>query len=73
VIDTETITFGILTDYVADYHRQILNGIQSTLEQAGVNSIVFVGTDLDGKNLPNTADLFVEANAAYDLKSLNLD
>jgi DNA-binding LacI/PurR family transcriptional regulator/signal transduction histidine kinase len=69
-----SITFGILTDYVADYHRQILNGIQSTLEQAGLNSIVFVGTDLDSKNLPESADrLFIEANAAYDLISPRLN
>jgi DNA-binding LacI/PurR family transcriptional regulator/signal transduction histidine kinase len=70
------ITFGILTDYVADYHRQILRGIQATLERAGVGSVVFVGTDLTGANLTGanlaSTGFFAEANAAYDLVSPRL-
>jgi diguanylate cyclase (GGDEF)-like protein len=62
-------TFAILTDYVADYHRQIIRGIQSTLEQAGVGSVVFVGTDLTTERLIGPNELFVGSNAAYDLIS----
>jgi diguanylate cyclase (GGDEF)-like protein len=63
------ITFGILTDYVADYHRQIIRGIQATLERAGISSVVFVGTDLTGENLPAAGEPFAGSNAAYDLIS----
>jgi DNA-binding LacI/PurR family transcriptional regulator/signal transduction histidine kinase len=77
----EPITFGILTDYVADYHRQILRGIQTTLERAGFGSVVFVGTDLTSTNLTSagltstnltSAGFFTEANATYDLISPRL-
>jgi diguanylate cyclase (GGDEF)-like protein len=70
----ENITFGILTDYVAEYHRQVIRGIQTTLERAGVSSVVFVGTDLTAENLPKTiTDYFVGGNATYDLVSSRLN
>jgi diguanylate cyclase (GGDEF)-like protein len=70
----ENITFGILTDYVAEYHRQVIRGIQTTLERAGVNSVVFVGTDLTAQNLPEQmTDYLVGGNATYDLVSSRLN
>ena len=70
----ENITFGILTDYVAEYHRQVIRGIQTTLERAGINSVVFVGMDLTGENLhePMT-EYFLGGNATYDLVSSRLN
>jgi DNA-binding LacI/PurR family transcriptional regulator len=67
------ITFAILTDYVADYHRQIIRGIQSTLEQAGMTGLVFIGTDLNQHNLPKLGEDFAGANTAYDLISPRLN
>jgi diguanylate cyclase (GGDEF)-like protein len=70
----ENITFGILTDYVAEYHRQVIRGIQTTLERAGVSSVVFFGTDLTAQNLPKQmTDFFVGGNATYDLVSSRLN
>ena len=66
------ITFGILTDYVADYHRQIIRGIQMTLGQAGHSSVVFIGTDLNQRNLPEMGEDSTGANTAYDLISPHL-
>jgi diguanylate cyclase (GGDEF)-like protein len=70
----ENITFGILTDYVAEYHRQVIRGIQTTLERAGVNSVVFVGTDLTAENLPKPmTGYFMGGNTTYDLVSSRLN
>jgi DNA-binding LacI/PurR family transcriptional regulator len=71
--EPENITFGILTDYFADYHRQILRGIQTTLGQAGIGSVVFVGTDLNPDNLPDRDEPFFGTNTAYDFVSPHLD